>query len=218
MTKLLLFDAEYTTWEGAMSRGWSGPGEFREIVQFAGLVVDTEKLDISYIDQTLPFQLLIRPTINPILSSYFVHLTGLSNSLLIKNGLSLQLAINYLESTIDNLVLCSWGPDLDVINHELLTKGLSVLSATQYVDYRDLLHSIDISYDSITSGALLNHLNIGSLIKAHSNHQSLSNTSLYNSHNAVYDVLNLAYGLIPLQRLRSLELSSLPFTQAKYDN
>ena len=30
--EIIVFDTEYTTWEGAMARQWTGPNEYRELV------------------------------------------------------------------------------------------------------------------------------------------------------------------------------------------
>ena len=49
MTKtntVLFFDTEYTSWEGSISRNWSEPNEFKEIVQI-GAVVSRNDLIIS---------------------------------------------------------------------------------------------------------------------------------------------------------------------------
>lgn len=68
--KIVIFDLECTTWEGAAARNWSGPGEHRELFQMGAAIVETEGLnEIS----TLTF--LVRPRINPVLSDYCKNLT-----------------------------------------------------------------------------------------------------------------------------------------------
>lgn len=68
--KIIIFDLECTTWEGAAARGWSGPNEHRELVQIGAALVETKEFnEIS----VLTF--LVRPRINPILSDYFKNLT-----------------------------------------------------------------------------------------------------------------------------------------------
>jgi len=38
--QIIIFDTEYTAWEGAKERNWSGSGEHREIVQIAAVKID----------------------------------------------------------------------------------------------------------------------------------------------------------------------------------
>ena len=64
--KIILFDIEYTAWEGSKARKWSEPWEHREIIQIAAIkmafgeeVVETGCLDC-----------LVKPKRNPLLSPY----------------------------------------------------------------------------------------------------------------------------------------------------
>ncbi|MBU6156070.1 MAG: exonuclease, partial [Alphaproteobacteria bacterium] len=69
MAQVILFDTEFTAWRGSMARGWKGPGEHQEIVQIGAVRLDAQELK-----ELAEFQVLIRPVINPVLSSYFVGL------------------------------------------------------------------------------------------------------------------------------------------------
>lgn len=71
---IVIFDSEWTSWEGAWARGWSGPGEAREIVQIgmAKLHDGPELPEIATLD------CLVRPKLNPDLSDYFINLTGIT--------------------------------------------------------------------------------------------------------------------------------------------
>ena len=35
--EIVIFDLEYTAWEGSMQRDWGGEGEYRELVQTGGV-------------------------------------------------------------------------------------------------------------------------------------------------------------------------------------
>ena len=74
--QLAVFDLEYTTWEGANARRWSGPGEYFEVVQIGAVVLDLE----PNLSEIAAFEVLTRPVFNPILSTYFTELTGISNA------------------------------------------------------------------------------------------------------------------------------------------
>jgi len=53
----IVFDTEFTAWQGSMERHWSGPGEFREIVQIGGISVD-----VATFAETGAFSVLIKPS------------------------------------------------------------------------------------------------------------------------------------------------------------
>lgn len=78
---LVIWDSEFTAWEGSMARGWSGPGEHRELVQIGAV-----RLRLPGLAEQGAFEALIRPRINPLLSDYFVALTGITNARLAGEG------------------------------------------------------------------------------------------------------------------------------------
>lgn len=52
----MIYDLEFTTWPGAQERNWTGPGEFREIVQIGALRVDpTLRVESSFETLILQF-------------------------------------------------------------------------------------------------------------------------------------------------------------------
>lgn len=79
--KIVLFDVECTTWEGTAARGWSGPGEHRELVQLGAVLVET-----VHFTELSPFKFLVRPKINSILSDYFIKLTGITQEEVDRDG------------------------------------------------------------------------------------------------------------------------------------
>jgi inhibitor of KinA sporulation pathway (predicted exonuclease) len=72
--QFVLFDLEWTTWEGAMARKWSGPGEHREVVQCGAVLVDENLGEVA------SFLMYVRPQINPELSQYFIDLTHITQA------------------------------------------------------------------------------------------------------------------------------------------
>jgi len=80
-TEIIIYDTEFTTWEGAMQRNWSGPGEHRELVQIAA-----QKINVQTSEVIDSFEVLVRPQINPLLSDYFVTLTHVTQEQIENNG------------------------------------------------------------------------------------------------------------------------------------
>ena len=82
--ELIVFDCEYTAWEGSVECGWNRPGEICEIVELGAVKLDCRR-DLVEIDHC---QFLVRPTVNPVLSQYFVSLTGISQDDVDVHGLA----------------------------------------------------------------------------------------------------------------------------------
>jgi inhibitor of KinA sporulation pathway (predicted exonuclease) len=70
----VVFDLEFTAWEGSMAARWSRPGEFTELVQIGAV-----RLNADTFEELGAIDLLVRPRLNPVLSDYFVELTGIGN-------------------------------------------------------------------------------------------------------------------------------------------
>jgi len=69
-TEIVIYDTEFTTWEGAMERGWSGENEHRELVQIAA-----QRINLQTQVVVGSFEVLVQPVVNPQLSEYFIDLT-----------------------------------------------------------------------------------------------------------------------------------------------
>lgn len=81
-TEVVIFDTEFTTWEGAMQRNWSGENEHRELVQIAA-----QKINLHTAEVLRSFEVLVKPQINPELSEYFVELTHITQAQIETSGI-----------------------------------------------------------------------------------------------------------------------------------
>ncbi|CAA7613517.1 Inhibitor of the KinA pathway to sporulation [Candidatus Terasakiella magnetica] len=102
---IVVYDLEYTTWEGARARGWSGPGEHREVVQIGAVRLDggTEA------------SILVKPRLNPDLSAYFTTLTGISQGQVDKDGIDFAAALARLADFAQGAGLVANGADEEVL-------------------------------------------------------------------------------------------------------
>ena len=71
-----ILDLEFTAWPGSWQRGWSGPDEWREVVQLGFLIVD----GTSFTALGGGVEAMVRPLRNPVLSDYFTTLTGIGQA------------------------------------------------------------------------------------------------------------------------------------------
>ncbi len=106
----ICFDTEYTSWEGAQERHWSGPNEHREIVQIGAVMV--RGADLTELDT---FLRLVVPTVNPALSQYFTDLTGITQEALDTAGIPYAQTLDEFAHWSANFPLYCWGADLAVM-------------------------------------------------------------------------------------------------------
>ena len=105
--EVVVFDLEYTAWEGSWERGWSEPWEHREVIQIGAL-----RLDVSAGFKELDaFEILVRPTVNSDLSDYIIRLTGITNERLSVDGVPFDAAFSRFCSFVENATL--WCNGLD---------------------------------------------------------------------------------------------------------
>lgn len=85
----IVFDLEFTAWSGSRERNWTGPGEFREIVQIGAVRLGPPE-DFA---ETGAFARLVQPSRNPVLSRYFTDLTGITQAELESSGIAFAQAL-----------------------------------------------------------------------------------------------------------------------------
>ena len=85
--EIVVYDLEFTAWQGSMTRRWMAPGEYREVVQIGAV-----RLDRGTLAEHAFLAVLVRPRVNPILSSYFETLTGITNAMLTGRGIDFPAA------------------------------------------------------------------------------------------------------------------------------
>ncbi len=102
---------EYTSWEGSLERGWSRPHEHREVVQIGAVRLDAG----NGFGEVAAFDVLVRPQRNPVLSDYFVDLTGITNDRLAAEGGELERALDALAALAAGAPLLSNGDDGAVV-------------------------------------------------------------------------------------------------------
>ena len=83
----VIFDLEFTAWEGSMASRWTRRGEHTEVVQIGAV-----KLDGQTLKEVDSFEMLVRPRVNPVLSDYLVELTNITNEELARRGVDFVVA------------------------------------------------------------------------------------------------------------------------------
>lgn len=104
----VLFDTEYATDDGARDSDWGYLGQHREIIRIGAVRVVPDQLWESY--ETL--DLLVRP-MYAAHTIYTERLTGITEDMLERDGLSAENAFLQLNTFVDGLPVLSNGNDLN---------------------------------------------------------------------------------------------------------
>jgi len=115
----VVFDLEFTAWEGSMEHRWLRPGEFAEIVQIGAVRIDPATFAV-----TDRFDALVRPRLNPVLSGYFEALTGITNAELGVRGVDFAHAYDAFVAFAGNAVTAAFGTDNLVVEDNIRLYGL----------------------------------------------------------------------------------------------
>lgn len=132
-----------------MARHWQAPGEYKEVVQIGALKVTADYGVVDTLD------ILVRPRLNPVLSSYFEELTGITNADVEARGIDFREAYEAFVRFTGPLPILAFGRDDLVLSQMIRLYGLkNVPSLPPYVDLRawladngidpSKLHSCDV--------------------------------------------------------------------------
>ena len=159
--KFILFDTEFTAWEGSQERNWSLEWEHRELISVSALKVELKENKLSIIEK---FNCLIIPSINYRLSDYIMNLTGIKQIDIEKEGISFKEFIEKFYKFSDNLNLYSYGNDYVEIEENL---NLNLIKTKKYYDWKNKFFDIcvflkknSIDTTKYTSGTVYKHFNI----------------------------------------------------------
>ncbi len=161
--KFILFDTEFTAWEGSQKRNWSLEWEHRELISVSALKVELKENNLSIIEK---FNCLIIPSINYRLSDYIMNLTGIKQVDIEKDGISFKKFIEKFYKFSDNLNLYSYGNDYIEIEENL---KLNKIECLKYYNWKERFYDITIFFKqysintrNYSSGTVYKHFNIKS--------------------------------------------------------
>jgi inhibitor of KinA sporulation pathway (predicted exonuclease) len=103
---VVIFDLEFTAWEGSLQSRWSRSGELTELVQIGAV-----KLNVRTLKLTDEFAILVRPRVNPVLSEYLTALTGITNEMLQDRGVDFVTAYRAFLDFVGNAPIWAFGRD-----------------------------------------------------------------------------------------------------------
>lgn len=159
----ILFDTEFTTWEGAMASNWSEPWQHRELVQVAAM-----KIDIQTLEEIERFNVVVKPQKNPDVSDYFVDLTGITNEFVNENGVSFEEMHAKFEDFVKDAKAWSFGNDGGVFEENYDLYDLGQLQGR--IDFQNLhrfFQQQGVDVKAINSGKLASYFGLNIEIHEH---------------------------------------------------
>ncbi len=162
---IILWDTEYTSWEGAQARDWGGPHEYRELVQIGAVRFNTKTLTEG--DYLLLF---IKPEKNPMLSEYFIKLTGVTQEDVDTRGVSFAEASAQFQSWISDTPCYAYGHDKHVLdlNYELHdVPNPYPEMPQQFFDVREVFKTAGINTANFMSSTITEAFGVESPYRGH---------------------------------------------------
>lgn len=151
--EFIIYDLEYTSWEGSKENGWSREGEYREIVDVGAIKVKKKGIGLQVQNM---FSMLVMPKINPELSDYFIQLTGIKQERLSAEAEPFEtFAVNFLDFCAGDYPIFAYGEDDEILveNHGLYHVPLK-LNTMRFINYRAVIcDALNVS-KSVCSGDL----------------------------------------------------------------
>lgn len=119
---VVIFNLEWTAWEGSRERDWSGPKEEREIIEIGAVKLNSA----DGFKEIVAFENLVRPTRNPIVSSYFTELTGITQTLIDNEAMPFREAITFFEGFVgyDGAPILCFGREEEILRHNCAINNL----------------------------------------------------------------------------------------------
>ncbi|MCH8748743.1 hypothetical protein IH781_03245, partial [Patescibacteria group bacterium] len=100
----IVFDLEWTAWEGSLERKWSGPGEYREIYDIGAALVSGPEFEVRG-----TFRQLVVLELVPELPQYSTDLTGITQQEIDEGGIPFKEMVPAFKKFAGELNIYSWG-------------------------------------------------------------------------------------------------------------
>lgn len=182
--EIVIFDTEYTTWEGSRERGWSKPDEHRELVQIAAV-----RVSLATGVVTEEFSEFVRPRINSQLSGFFTALTVITQAEIDASGKDFAAVYTDFRSWVDTVPVYSYGSS-KASDGEILAENIALYELDlpyndeQYHNLRPVFADAGIAVERYSSGEL---------------YQAFGLALSGQVHNAMHDVRSLTQSLLALK-------------------
>jgi inhibitor of KinA sporulation pathway (predicted exonuclease) len=120
--KIVVYDTEYTSWEGFLEKGFKEAGRYPEIIQIGAVILDAGD-DFCELGS---FTTLVKPRVNPTLSQYIIDLTQIAQDDVDQHGVSFSEALEAFVQFVPREArsLVSFGRDGAVLDINKSLNGI----------------------------------------------------------------------------------------------
>lgn len=158
----IIFDTEYTSWEGSQERNWSLDYEHKEIICISALKVNNTNNKLTIIDK---FNYYVKPLINPILSDYIINLTGITQDLIDKEGYHFVDVLEKFYIFCEDFNIYSYGDDYAELSINMKLNNISIDSKyytwkSKFYNIRPFFENYNINTSNYTSGSVYKSLKL----------------------------------------------------------
>ena len=158
----IIFDTEFTAWEGSQKRNWSLCWEHKELISISALKIKKTKNKLEIIDK---LNYYIQPRINKQLSTYITNLTRITQNKIDTMGYDFEIVMEKFYTFSKNLELYSYGNDYSIIQENLDLYKIDIDSKyrtwnNSFLDIRFIFQSYGINTSNYTSGTVYKHFNL----------------------------------------------------------
>ncbi|MDF1749487.1 MAG: exonuclease domain-containing protein [Alphaproteobacteria bacterium] len=134
--EFVIFDLEFTAWEGSLERGWSEPWEAREIIQIGAVRVK----DDATLTEVGRLVMLVTPVKNPQLSDYIMALTGIDQTAIDDEGFDFEEALDvFMDFCEGARAILSYSGDPDVLVENCKLHGVKAPKWARFADICGIL-------------------------------------------------------------------------------
>lgn len=151
--KIVVYDTEYTSWEGFLEKGFKEAGKYPEIIQIGAVILDAGD-DFCELGS---FTTLVMPRVNPTLSQYIIDLTQITQDDIDRHGVTFSEALEAFVQFVpcDARSLVCYGRDGAVLEiNKSLNDILEHIDLPPEIDFNRLLLSEGIIQRATVSSQL----------------------------------------------------------------
>lgn len=151
--EVIVFDLEFTAWDGSLARGWSEPWEWREVIHIGAVRCDAAD-DYRELES---FEVFVRPRRNPRLSAYITALTGITDDDLDRRGVDFSSALAaFMAFCRPDTPLMMNGKDAQILCENCMLEGIDIpFPRTRASNLRPLLiQATGLPHETLISSEL----------------------------------------------------------------
>ena len=161
--EFIVFDLEWTAWEGSKARNWTGPGEYREIYDIGAVHVSGADYEVL-----AKFRQLVALEIVPELPAFSIELTGITPQEIAKEGIPFQEAIQQFAAFTKGLQCYCWGHDGDILAENCQLKSIeNPFTPSRFINMREVFKAQGVPADDYHSSTIVEYFGKQNVHTAH---------------------------------------------------